>query len=426
MENKNRILILPVFIIIIVVISGISFSSVFSYGKYYSENPKQNSTSKVIEKQQNSTLNTSETKNSPANDILNNKNLIIKGSYAYFGRGAKPKDPNFTVYLNPEVVGMQADFMWKDIETSEGVYNFSSLDDIINLSVSNGKKVKLIISTSGIAVPDWVKNLPSVKIVKFIDTNHYRSSFCKEYSMPVFWDAIYMQKKEDFIKALGQKYSKNPNIVSVMVSFASAYTGDWEVPHNVGDIKDCGVSVDYIKEWLDAGYTTEKMFNAGKQTMDAWAEAFPKQAAILSIGATNQKLDGTAMNLAKMVSDYGYLKYPKRFYIQSSGLSLKTPFADDLAIKNANENQYWYIYKLLSLHSPQIGLEMAAAASNGKIDNCRQNNNVSPCPPFDVLMQSVRIGLSYRPTFINFWQADAQNKDLEEVLKYANSKIGKF
>jgi hypothetical protein len=321
------------------------------------------------------------------------------------------------VLQNPQVAGTMISASWKTIERSRTTFDWAAVDSALRQAQKAHLPVTLNLIAGGASTPDWVKKMPGVQRIYLVDTNEYRDRYCTKVSIPVFWDELYLQEKERFIAEAGNRYGSNPNIVGVMVSFANAFTNDWCVPHAVG--RFCGRAMDQVKTWINKGYTTDKMLNAGKRTIDAWARAFPAKALKLPIQVTHERLDGTASNLAEMIADYGFSNYPERFYIQVNSLNALTPNSSDVV--DANPNTYGYILQLLTQHPNRIGLQMLASASNGNVDNCRQNGGVSPCPAHDVLMNSVVKGLSYNPNYIEYWYQDVQNTDLQDVLEYANN-----
>ena len=359
--------------------------------------------------------------NAAKSDSLMEEEELAKAPTVLMPAGSYANQVTNGVLQNPDVIGILIGTSWRDIEDSEGVFDWSRLDERIDQATAAGKAVTLNLFAGGRNTPDWVKQLPGVELYSFIDTSPYHSTYCQEDTMPVFWDPVFLEKKKAFIRAAGERYADNPDIVGVMVSFANANSNEWHVPHAVGDV--CDTQVDQVQDWLDAGYTTTKMLDAGKETIDAWADAFPGQALKLPIAPTHRDLDGSITELAELIVDYGYATYPDRFFAQMNGLSTKIPYADDPDIVNAIPDTPPYFMKLLLDHSPQIGLQMLAGASNGDTDNCRLNGKKSPCPPVDVLQETVEIGLSYHPSYIEYWYVDAENPELRPVLQYANQMM---
>lgn len=321
-----------------------------------------------------------------------------------------------------QVAGSIIAVNWRVIESTEGYFDWSKVDTALAKAKKANKPVTLNLIAGGASTPDWVKRTPGVKLIKVIDTNMFHSTYCRKVWIPLFWDEIFLAKKLKFIAAAGNRYADNSNVVGVMVSFANAFTNDWYVPNAVGNY--CGKEMNQIQGWLDKGYSTEKMLDAGKRTIDAWAAAFPGKALKLPIRVTHKLLDGTAFNLAERIISYGYATYPETFYAQFNSLNASTPYASSSRVVGADSNSNDYILKLLTQYPRRIGLQMLAAASNGIYDQCRQNAGVSPCPPYDVLMMSVVRGLSYSPAYIEFWREDVEREDFKDILQYANDGMG--
>lgn len=312
------------------------------------------------------------------------------------------------------------DASWKNLEPQEGIYNWEKLDRRIEEAVVCGKKISLNIMAGGINTPQWLFDNYSIQTFTFIDTNKYHKSYLQNITIPVFWDSIFLEKKINFIGELGKRYTNNSNIVAVTVSFANAMTNDWNVPHYVDKIN--GGKIDQVEDWLNAGYTHEKMLHAGMLTIDAWAKAFPNQCLKLPIGITHEELDGSKTKLAEDIVKYAYEKYSNRFFIQINGLCTKAPYAYDENVTNTLPGEPFYLLKLLAEHSPNVGLQMLAAASNWYKDGCRLNGGEFNFPR-KVLFNAVNIGLSYNPCFIEYWGEDAINSRLKSIIKYATDAM---
>ena len=265
---------------------------------------------------------------------------------------------------------------WSLIEQFQGTFIWTTLDEAINNAIKDGKKIVLNLMAGGANTPAWVMSLPGTQLFSFIDTNPYRDTYCQEITMPVFWDPIFLGKKKNFITVAGKRYAGNNSIVGVMVSFCNPILGDWNVPHAVG--YTCGQNLNQVQDWLDVGYTTEKMFNAGQETIDAWATAFPKKILKLPIGPTHRDLDGDSTNLTESIANYAYSKYPYRFFVQINALNARTYYSSDPDVVNASPGTNAFLYKILFDHSPQIGLQMLDAATNGDQDGCRLNGGEIP------------------------------------------------
>jgi hypothetical protein len=338
---------------------------------------------------------------------------------------------------NPFVRGVMVSVSWRQIQrSSKEAFNWSKVDEQIDNATSAGKDVTLVLQAGGQNTPDWVKDTQGVQLITIIDTSNIYNdtTYCKPVTIPVFWDPIFLELKKKFIVEAGKRYGANTSISGVMVSFANFITSDWNVPHDIDYTgQKCGMKFNQIRDWKNAGYSTEKMFAAGKETIDAWAEAFPGKALKLPIHPTHKNLEdskdgtpATGSKLAEKIIQYGYEAYPERFYAQLNTLNAKTPRATQSRIIKADPNKDDYILKILKDHPNRIGFQLLSAASNGYYDACRLNSNIVPCHPYTVLMNSVRAAFSYKPRYIEFWCEDAENSGLYRIFREVNSKLEQF
>lgn len=346
--------------------------------------------------------------------ISSEKDIFPKGSYvkAKIGRSIPT-----SLLENDGITGFLLDVSWNKLEPEEGVYNWESLDARINEATSHGKYIFLNIMAGGVNTPNWVIN--KSETYTFIDTNRYHRSYLENITIPVFWNETFLNAKKEFIQTLGERYSNNPYIVAVTVSFANAMTNDWFIPHFIGTIK--GREINQVEDWLKVGYTHEKMLNAGIETIDTWANAFPYQILKLPLGLTHEDLDGSKTRLAEDICEYAYRTYPDRFYIQINALCPNIPSPDELS--NIVEGEPLYLLRILLEHTPNIGLQLLAAASNGYKDDCRLNNGEYPCYPSMVLLETLERGLMYNPSYIEYWEEDGENNQLEDLIGYATDAM---
>ena len=181
---------------------------------------------------------------------------------------------------NTDIVGLDIGNQWQDIETTEGVYDWSSIDTQLAQAEAHGKQVVLGIVSGGINVPDWLlTNYPDIQTFTFIDTNPYHPTYGQPLTIPVFWDPIFLAKKIALIQAAGAHYASHSSIAVVSCAFANATTADWNIPNAPEDIAN----------WQAAGYTTELMVNAGQMIIDATMAAFPNQNVVMPIDRNSSR-----------------------------------------------------------------------------------------------------------------------------------------
>ncbi|HEU0208345.1 MAG TPA: hypothetical protein VFQ78_05135, partial [Candidatus Udaeobacter sp.] len=131
---------------------------------------------------------------------------------------------------DPRIVGLDLGDNWGDIESVEGVYDWSAIDTELAKAEAHGKQVLLRIYAGGINIPDWLKANPDVQTFTFFDDNQYHPTYNQWLTMPVYWDPIFLAKKVALIQAAGAHFATHSSITVVACSFANSTTGDWDIP----------------------------------------------------------------------------------------------------------------------------------------------------------------------------------------------------
>ena len=324
------------------------------------------------------------------------------------------------VLNNPNIEGVLLSARWRNIETSKGKYNWSALDNKINTIAKARKKVVLNVMTCGVNVPDWIINDPEVETFEFLDVMKHHPTYNKSFKAPVYWDEKYLSEKQKFINKLGKRYANNPAVVGVMISFVGTFTNDWYIPRDKYKKGDSLAE----QELLNRGYSTDRMFEVGKRTIDMWAKAFPTQALKLPIGKSIPDSNNTMTSLAERIINYAYSKYPNRFYAQINALSTIIPKANSPKVQNAPPHRIYYFFKLLSQHPRHIGFQMTSSVTKypTRVDNA------GICPVSDskcIMGKTIETALTYEPYFIEYWYEDIENPELQDILRDVSAILKK-
>jgi len=327
---------------------------------------------------------------------------LLAGSSAWGGRipqgvfslgnSGNPVPPQ--VLHNPNVTGCSIRYGWKDIEPTEGDFQWDWLDGEVAKVAAAGKQVLLRIMTQS-ARPGWVS-----KAVQ----KHGGSFFTWEdggetYSIPVFWDPTYLDKKKNMIAALGAHFSENPAVTIVTASFANARSEDWNVPH----------TPELVDQWLSLGYTADLMLDAGQQIIDATMEAFPHQHVALSIGTSGTELDPSPDYLARTTTVWAWNAWPGRLLTQVSSLSTFIPPAP------GDKGSAWAV---LWNMTPQAGAQMVFRCIN---DPEYIVNHGVPIDPALALTEATDLGIAYKVNYIEIYQIDVIN--LPKVIKDVQASL---
>ena len=138
--------------------------------------------------------------------------------------------------------GLSSVFMrvpWSFIEMEEGKFNWELLDTPSQRWIDKGKKVAFLISASEswmrYATPEWVKKAGA----KGYEWNWQNGDSLWE---PDFGDPVFLQKVENFVAAMANRYDGNPNVAFVSVG----HFGLWGEGHTL-----LSSHIDYSLEVLE-------------------------------------------------------------------------------------------------------------------------------------------------------------------------------
>jgi hypothetical protein len=297
------------------------------------------------------------------------------------------------ILTNPFVSGVSLRWRWQNVEVAEGVYNWSYFDREIARVANVGKKVLLRIVSGGKNTPQWVFDA-GVQTFSFVDPQTNTT-----VTAPVWWDPIFLEKKKNFIAAMGQHFAANSAVELVSSSCANATSDDWAVPSSNADVANL----------LALGYTSGKLINACKEVIDATMAAFPNQFTLMAINRGAKGLDPNVDYVASNVVDYAMTQYPGRFIVQKNSLSAGT----------------WDPWTASKLHGWQVLYDVRPMVAGQMLwyvtddPTCRMNGKIKPCDPVQMLRQAVIIGAHYEMLYQEIYQKDILNPDLAGVISEA-------
>ena len=147
-------------------------------------------------------------------------------------------------------------FHWNDIEPKEGVYNWEVIDSKIENSVKRGKKFAFGVmnvttsSSKKYITPQWVFDAGAEYYT------YENAKYGVTQVIPVWTDEIFLEKLNDFIKALAERYDGNENIAYIDIR---SY-GNWGEQHlgTIGgtDISSLQLKELYIEPYMEAFKST--------------------------------------------------------------------------------------------------------------------------------------------------------------------------
>ena len=105
-------------------------------------------------------------------------------------------------------VGGNGLFEWNQIEPEEGYYNWQIVDQWIAHEAALGKRASLafhFMEGGGSTVPDWVFSKAGA------------GKFTCTWTIPKYWDPIFLAKLEQFIKAVAERYDNDPRVEWIQI-----------------------------------------------------------------------------------------------------------------------------------------------------------------------------------------------------------------
>src|SRR5437016_5770297 len=308
------------------------------------------------------------------------------------------------VYSDVDVDGIGVRQKWSELERTEGVYDWTYLDNVIARAAAAGKAVLLRIGTGGgdIALggscPAWVMDAVAAEPLPASQKFYTFNDYGRSVTIAVFWDPVWLAKKTDMITALGARYSSNPAVKIVGASFANAISEDWNVPH----------TPPAVTAWFAAGYTTQKMLDAGATIINATMAAFPNQYVTLAVAGNGPNLDPDPDYVARNAVLNARASWPGRLIVQKESLATFIPSAPGTGTA----------WELLWNSRPDVAGELLHWCYG---DTTYQVNGGVPIDPSLALTNSVNKGVAYQMKYIEIYLTDVLN--LLAATHYAHQQL---
>ena len=312
-----------------------------------------------------------------------------------------------SVLSNPDVDGISLRTGWEDVNPSEDVYDWHYFDTEIQKATNAGKKVLIRIVEGGTNIPQWV--LDASAAASEPTFSFYSSGVL--ITQPVFWAPTLLANKAKLMAAFGARYNANPTVAIVTCQFAGARDDDWGVPS--GTVVD-GIAPSGSTErsrLLTAGWTTQKMVDAGNQVVANAMAAFPDKPIGMAIGSTSTALTPEGQNyIGVMVINTARAKWGERMVATHNSMSEKPPVPPPPA------GGYWStIYNM----RPSVGGQMLWWSYGDS--TCRNAAGGAPCDAATVLTHSVERAHQYGWNYLEIYAADVVG--LPSVIHYAHGLL---
>ncbi|MGQ9665813.1 MAG: DNRLRE domain-containing protein, partial [Anaerolineae bacterium] len=179
-------------------------------------------------------------------------------------------------HMNPSqypgiIVGGHLHFTWDQIEPGEGYFNWSLVDNWVQTLYSEGKAVALgvhLMEWGGETVPDWVFSAGAKTIT------------CNGWTIPKYWDPVFLAKLEHFVQALAARYDNDPRVEWIQIG-----TGIYGENQPSIDEHDACVEAAMSQDFPGAD-PSGVWVGTVKLITDIYARAFPHKAVLLQFAPT--------------------------------------------------------------------------------------------------------------------------------------------
>lgn len=163
-------------------------------------------------------------------------------------------------------------FNWYNIEPSEGQYKWSIIDNAIESFAKNGKKFAFGIKCASTAsytkyiTPKWVFDAGAQYIEK--ENKFWLTDVVTTQVIPQWTDKIFLEKLNDFIKALADRYDGNENIAFIDIRSYGNYGEQTVSSFGMNPISSEELKELYLKPYMDNFKKTTLVVPYGNATYD--------------------------------------------------------------------------------------------------------------------------------------------------------------
>lgn len=212
---------------------------------------------------------------------------------------------------NPYLSGAEFIYSWAELEPEEGKFQWDLIDSMIGIWAEGGKRVILSFRTvlkngksptRRSATPEWVYDAGARKI-EINDTN-----------WPIYWDIKFLEKYENFIKSVAERYDGNPAIEFVIMGVGQF--GTTKIAGSRGSLED------YKKN----GYTEDIWAGTIKSIIEIYRKHFKKTPLALMPSPFQKYGDKSEIFI------YPIIEYAaqKGIFLYNHSLTGKPDFANNL------------------------------------------------------------------------------------------------
>ena len=270
------------------------------------------------------------------------------------------------------VNGILVRVVWKDIEPVDDTYNWSLIDDQITAAISYGKKISLAVG-GGPNTPQWLYGLGA---------NSISYSLPFSGTMPIPWDAVFLDKWTDFISELGSRYQNDATIQLVYITNSSQNGFEMQIPYNP------------TPSYTSIGYTDQLVIDSWTQIMDAYNAAFPNHYLTNDFHPVN-----TSDAVADSVYNYAIVNLGSRY----------------------GANAWWWTQNNTSVYPSQYAILQHSANSNAFSGIQMAASGVTNPSSFGTggMPEALNLAISNNVCYWEIWNNDITDGSFDLLLSNA-------
>ncbi len=311
---------------------------------------------------------------------------------------------------NPAIAGLMIRLKWKDVQRGPRAsdFNWEMTDNVLRQAGAN--KFVVLSFVPGIETPDWaLERISEDGKQKFCIPYGLKTDVGTEITLPLPWNETYQKLWYDFLKAVSERYARNPRFLMIAAAGPTSVSEEMSLPGAQISSKVCSTEA-ALKTWTSAGYTPEKYLGAWREVFKRYAALFPNQYVSLAlyrglpIGMRNGAPvadDGEVRETPQRIIAEGMTELAGKFAVEANGLVANSP--------------RYMAYQLVHSSGGRAltGFELATAATK------RPEVEGDAANPARALCLALRAGLAAGVNFIEIYQEDASNDDpaVQDVLQ---------
>jgi hypothetical protein len=280
---------------------------------------------------------------------------------------------------------------WSNVQPTPDRFDWSFIDSQVQAASDSSKKVILLV-LPGAFTPQWA--LQGVQSAQFVvDYGFVQGT---TITLPMPWDATYLNRWFAFVRVLGQRYDSNPAVVNIPASGPTSISEEMSLPNDPTA----------VAQWKQLGYSLQEYEDAWQQTLAAYVQSFPTTQISLTFYPGLPIPDAAAETATRVdVANFAFTNYGQQVTFQENGLS-------------ARKADPHLGYDLVQQYSTKTtaGFEMGTSATE-KPDQMGGNTATS------ALQASVELGLKAGIKFLEIYEKDGLNPDLQSILASTHSTL---